>query len=185
MGKAIVATGSIMLLMTILVHGVSAQLAPASAPAPATTDCDTTLLGLSDCLTYVAEGSNLTKPDKPCCPELAGLVKDNPVCLCYLLGNTSSSLSFQIDMNRALKLPTVCKVDTPPASTCAVLGIPVSAPIASEGPNSPDIAESPEGPAPAAGSQEANKDKSGASRTADSVMALLGGLAIAFLPAFF
>ncbi|KAB2606355.1 non-specific lipid transfer protein GPI-anchored 2-like [Pyrus ussuriensis x Pyrus communis] len=119
MGKAIVATGSIMLLMTILVHGVSAQLAPASAPAPATTDCYTTLLGLSDCLTYVEEGSNLTKPDKPCCPELAGLVKDNPICLCYLLSNTSNSLGIQIDMNRALKLPTVCKVDTPPASTCA------------------------------------------------------------------
>ncbi|XP_050109239.1 non-specific lipid transfer protein GPI-anchored 12-like isoform X1 [Malus sylvestris] len=202
MGKAIVATGSIMLLMTILVHGVSAQ--PAPAPAPATTDCYTSLLGLSDCLTYVEEGSNLTKPDKPCCPELAGLVKDNPVCLCYLLGNTSSSLGFQIDTNRALKLPTVCKVDTPPASTCTVLGIPVSAPIASEGPNSPDFAESPQGPAAAAEgpnspdfaespqgpaaaarSPEANKDKNGASRTADSVIALLGGLAIAILPAFF
>ncbi|KAB2609978.1 non-specific lipid transfer protein GPI-anchored 2-like [Pyrus ussuriensis x Pyrus communis] len=64
------------------------------APAPATTDCYTSQLGLSDCLTYVEEGSNLTKPDNLCWPELARLVKGNSVCLCYLLANSSSNLGW-------------------------------------------------------------------------------------------
>ncbi|KAM2507923.1 hypothetical protein FF1_030130 [Malus domestica] len=83
MGKAI-AADSIMLLMTILVHGVSAHQALASAPTLATMDCYTSLLGLSDCLTYVEEGSNLTKPDKPCCPELAEAHERQPSVLMLL-----------------------------------------------------------------------------------------------------
>ncbi|MBA0757719.1 hypothetical protein Gotri_020787, partial [Gossypium trilobum] len=50
--------------------GLGLGLGP-SAEAP-TADCFTNLLNLSDCLTFVEAGSNLTKPVKACCPELAG-----------------------------------------------------------------------------------------------------------------
>jgi hypothetical protein len=91
------------------------------APAPsALAGCMDKLLNLSDCLTYVLNGSNLTKPDKGCCPELAGLVESNAICLCVLLGtNVSESTGIAIDVKRALKLPSVCAVKTPPASTCS------------------------------------------------------------------
>ena len=115
-----------MLLMVIGV-GVSAQ-APGPAPA-ASTDCMSELLTMSDCLTYVEEGSNLTKPDKACCPELAKLVNNNPICLCYLLQkNSTSNYGIEIDMNRALHLPSVCKVETPAASNCARKSSPTTAP---------------------------------------------------------
>ncbi|KAK9939328.1 hypothetical protein M0R45_016026 [Rubus argutus] len=170
-----------MLLMVIGV-GVSAQ-APGPAPA-ASTDCMSELLTMSDCLTYVEEGSNLTKPDKACLPELAKLVNNNPICLCYLLQkNSTSNYGIEIDMNRALHLPSVCKVETPAASNCALLGIPVGAPTPSEGP----AANSPSGLEPS--SQEpsaapAPKDN-GASSAAKSFMAFFVGLVIAFLPTFF
>ena len=90
----------------------------ASGPAAAAPDCFTLVLGMADCLTYVQTGSNLTKPDKPCCGELKTLVDTNPVCLCELLANSSSS-GFDIDIHRATQLPSVCKVDTPPVNTCA------------------------------------------------------------------
>ncbi|PRQ32735.1 putative bifunctional inhibitor/plant lipid transfer protein/seed storage helical [Rosa chinensis] len=170
---------AMLFMLTFHSCGVSAQ-APGPAPE-ASVDCSTQLLTLSDCLTYVEEGSNLTKPDKACCPELAALVKSTPQCLCYLLQkNSTSSYGIQIDMNKALDLPSVCKVETPPTSACALLGIPV----ASEGPtaNSPAGSElAPQGPSASPG----NQTDHGTSTTAKSLMALFIGLAIASLPTFF
>lgn len=97
------------------VPGPESSFGPAPPPGP---DCFTILLNLSDCLTYVQPGSNLTKPDKPCCPELSSLVDSSPFCLCKLLGDPEST-GFNIDINRALKLPSVCAVSTPPVSLCS------------------------------------------------------------------
>ncbi|XP_062015689.1 non-specific lipid transfer protein GPI-anchored 2 [Rosa rugosa] len=173
---------AMLFMLTFHSCGVSAQ-APGPAPEAAT-DCTTQLVTLSDCLTYVEEGSNLTKPDKACCPELATLVKSTPQCLCYLLQkNSTSSYGIEIDLNKALHLPSVCKVETPPTSACALLGIPVEAPMASEGPtaNSPAGSElAPQGPSASQGNQADH----GASTTAKSLMALFIGLAIS-LPTFF
>ncbi|CAM8892263.1 hypothetical protein QQ045_027467 [Rhodiola kirilowii] len=102
-------------------------LAPEMAPGP---DCFTVLLNMSDCLTFVEEGSNLTQPEKPCCSELAGLVDTNPICLCKLLGN-AGSFGVQIDLSRAMKLPDACRVSTPPVSSCSAVGVPVGAPFSS------------------------------------------------------
>ncbi|MED6163760.1 hypothetical protein PIB30_083144, partial [Stylosanthes scabra] len=105
--------------------GVGAPLPPApevaaAAPSPTTTDnaCFTALLNMSDCLSYVQDGSNETKPDKACCPELAGLIDSNPICLCELLGKPDA-VGIKIDLNKALKLPSVCRLTTPPVSTCS------------------------------------------------------------------
>uniref|UniRef100_J3M8B8 Bifunctional inhibitor/plant lipid transfer protein/seed storage helical domain-containing protein n=1 Tax=Oryza brachyantha TaxID=4533 RepID=J3M8B8_ORYBR len=80
------------------------------------------LLNMSDCLTYVQNGSRARRPDKPCCPELAGLVESNPVCLCELLSGAGDSYGIAVDYSRALALPAICRVTTPPVSTCAALG---------------------------------------------------------------
>ncbi|KAK3001234.1 hypothetical protein RJ639_021253 [Escallonia herrerae] len=118
-------TGAL-LLAALLVAALPATEAQSPSPAPGPgMDCMTALLNLSDCLSYVEEGSNLTKPDKACCPELAGLVESQPICLCQLLSKSGlGNLGIQIDLNKALKLPSVCGVATPPVETCAevVLG---------------------------------------------------------------
>jgi hypothetical protein len=100
-----------------------APSATGEAPAPAPSSlagCTDILLNLSGCLTYVQEGSNLTKPDKDCCPALAGLVESHPICLCLLLEpNVTQSYGFSIDSKKALKLPSVCGVQTPPVTACS------------------------------------------------------------------
>ncbi|KAG4917898.1 hypothetical protein JHK84_055223 [Glycine max] len=107
----------------------------AAAPAPESNGCLMALANMSDCLTYVEDGSKLSKPDKGCCPELAGLVDSNPICLCEMLGKPDS-IGIKIDLNKALKLPSVCGVTTPPVSTCSAVGVPVSLPPSmSEGPS--------------------------------------------------
>ncbi|TKY46567.1 Non-specific lipid transfer protein GPI-anchored 2 [Spatholobus suberectus] len=148
----------------------------AAAPAPGSSGCLMALTNMSDCLTYVEDGSKLTKPGKGCCPELAGLIDSNPICLCEMLAKPDS-IGIKIDLNKALKLPSVCGVTTPPVSTCAAVGFPVSLPPSiSEGsispsmapgatsPSNSDAASSPGGISP---SQEAaaspSENKNGAS----------------------
>ncbi|CAK9168573.1 unnamed protein product [Ilex paraguariensis] len=157
---------------------------PAAAPGPSppsavaapgpSLDCTSYLLNASDCLSFVEAGSNLTKPEKGCCPELAGLVESQPICLCQLLGK-SDSFGVQIDVKRALKLPSVCGVSTPPLSSCSANGVPVAP------------SPSPEGPAPSGGGTSLGSGNSdnGAPRIAATDLSFLLGLAIAFVTTFF
>ncbi|XP_047329032.1 non-specific lipid transfer protein GPI-anchored 12-like [Impatiens glandulifera] len=119
-------------IMLTLASGASPPPPPApESPAPEPSsdlDCFPYLLNVSDCLSYVEKGSNLTDPEKGCCPELSRLVGTQPICLCQLLGNSSASLGIDIDVQKALKLPQVCSVSTPPTSYCAVAGYPVVSP---------------------------------------------------------
>ncbi|KAJ7964851.1 Non-specific lipid-transfer protein-like protein [Quillaja saponaria] len=171
--------GSVMAQAPGLAPVLAPSLGPAAA-APVGSDCFSVLVNVSDCLTYVEDGSKLAKPDKGCCPELAGLVDSNPICLCQLLGNPDIS-GVKIDFNKALKLPSVCGVSTPPVSTCS--GIPV--PPASEGPLSPSGQPSELGPAasPSGSAAATPSPRNGASsiRTL-SALPLVLGLAIVFAP---
>ncbi|XP_060172625.1 non-specific lipid transfer protein GPI-anchored 12-like [Lycium barbarum] len=153
-----------------------------SAPAPSPgVDCLGVLVNMSDCLTFVERGSNLSKPDRGCCPEIAGLLDSNPICLCHMLGRAQSGakIGFNIDVDKALKLPSACKLQFPPASTCSDLGVPVGAPLASE-----------EGPAPSPGGfatsnlTSDNKDNT-ASIISFSKIQFVVGMAIMFFTSLF
>ncbi|XP_062082421.1 non-specific lipid transfer protein GPI-anchored 11-like [Humulus lupulus] len=156
------------------------SMGPSMAPGPSGPDCMTLLLGMADCLSYVQIGSNLTTPDKPCCPELKSLVDTNPICLCQLLAKGGSS-AFQIDISRATKLPSVCKVDTPPPSTCSLIGIPVGSPTSSEGPNAASPPVGADG-LPLEGSPAAppTSKKNDGNRASTSIVAVLLGFATIF-----
>jgi len=96
---------------------------PSPSPSPTAgggmdSACMNSLLNMSDCLTYVTKGSTARRPDTPCCPELAGLVDSNPICLCELLSGAADSYGIAVDYARALALPGICRVATPPVSTC-------------------------------------------------------------------
>ncbi|KAG8085962.1 hypothetical protein GUJ93_ZPchr0010g10478 [Zizania palustris] len=115
------AAAVLLLLLTTATGAQSPAAAPGPAPGGAGLDsaCLNALLNMSDCLAYVQNGSTARRPDKPCCPELAGLVESNPVCLCELLSGAGDSYGIAVDYSRALALPAICRVATPPVSTCA------------------------------------------------------------------
>ncbi|KAL3518769.1 hypothetical protein ACH5RR_021358 [Cinchona calisaya] len=193
--SATLTVAAVIILVALFPTGTNAQSAPAAAPGPSSVaaapgpfsgapapalDCFPYLLNLSDCLTYVEVGSNLTKPDKGCCPELATLVTVKPICLCELLGNPNQS-PVPIDITKALGLPALCKVHTPPVSLCSALGVPVGAPVpASAG--GPTGALSPEGSASNSTSPDNGND--GQSITA-SQRHVLVGLSIVLFISFF
>lgn len=121
---------------------------PAVAPGPAM-DCQTALFGMSDCLGFVTTGSNETKPDPACCPELSGLLDSQPNCLCLLLGDTEATFGIQIDLSKAVTLPSTCGLKTPSLSMCPAAPSPGGVPTSSEGPayspggTPPGVAASP------------------------------------------
>ncbi|KAF8039685.1 hypothetical protein BT93_B2025 [Corymbia citriodora subsp. variegata] len=173
---AVAAVLAAVLLATVC--GASAQM-PAAAPGPAVDQCLNNLMNLSDCLSYVQDGSKLTAPEKPCCGELAGLVDSNPVCLCELLSK-ADSFGIKIDVNRALKLPSICNVATPPLSTCAEVGIPVGVPMASEGPSGMPTGS----PAPSAVAASPTPGNTG-DRASRNALLLVASIGAAVLSAFF
>ncbi|KAF5185309.1 Non-specific lipid-transfer protein-like protein, partial [Thalictrum thalictroides] len=166
--KAVLVVGTILVVL-ISTTSSSATQPPAASAAPAfapnedaspvapapSDDCFNSLLNVSDCLTFVEAESNLTTPDKGCCPSLAGLVESNPICLCKLLGSNATSFGVSIDVNKALQLPKACRVSTPPVSLCSAAGVPVGVPTTSEGPGlspaggmAPDMSMTPKNGAP-------------------------------------
>lgn len=164
--------------------GIAAAPGPFSAAPGPSLDCFSYLLNLSDCLNYVEAGSNQTKPDKGCCPELANLVGTQPVCLCELLAHPDKA-PIAIDLPKAMGLPAVCKVDASP-SLCSVLGVPVGAPApaptASAGGPSTHETSSPEG---SASSPTPPNNGNGRESTTASQRHFLVGLAIALFISFF
>jgi hypothetical protein len=84
--------------------------------APAA-DCTDALLGLAGCLSYVQEGSTVTTPDPTCCSGLKDVVRNEVACLCQAFQG-GQDFGVALNMTKALQLPAVCNVKTPPFSKC-------------------------------------------------------------------
>ncbi|XP_022157355.1 xylogen-like protein 11 [Momordica charantia] len=172
-----------LLLAAIITSAAARGGAPKPpVPAPAAMDCLTTLLNMSDCLSYVSIGSKDHQPDKNCCPELAGLVESSPQCLCQLLSDPQKT-GLDIDVDRALNLPSACKVSTPPISLCSLLGYPVTSPASP----APAPTTLPPGVQPPdVGGLPTNATPGNSGNRASSIdrlhLAFPIGLALAFLP---
>ncbi|KAK2388632.1 hypothetical protein QL285_062292 [Trifolium repens] len=100
---------SLLFASTLTCLGVSAanvaqSPAPvtADAPVPAPDVCFTAITNMSDCLTFVDDERN-----------------------------SESIIGIKINVKKALKLPSLCKVTTPDISLCSAIGYPVSLPPSS------------------------------------------------------
>ncbi|XP_058108004.1 non-specific lipid transfer protein GPI-anchored 10 [Magnolia sinica] len=98
---------------------------PNRAHSSDSTDCGPRLLLLAPCTPFV-QGSSTT-PDGSCCNNLADLYREQPICLCGLLNDTTS---FPINQTLALELPIVCNLTISSSSCPGLLGLP---PVSSSG----------------------------------------------------
>ncbi|XP_058085371.1 non-specific lipid transfer protein GPI-anchored 11-like [Magnolia sinica] len=119
------------LMLALCVLGMWAVMvhvgaAPSSAPAPAP-DCLSVLVEMADCLTYVQNGSTVSKPEGGCCSGFKSVLKKTPICLCEAFKN-NNNLGIALNMTRAMMLPAACGVSTPPLSNCGAAGVPSAAP---------------------------------------------------------
>jgi hypothetical protein len=87
-----------------------------NAPAPSV-DCSTLILNMADCLSYVTNGSTVTKPEGTCCVGLKTVLKADAECLCEAF-KSSASLGVVLNVTKATALPAACKVSAPSAANC-------------------------------------------------------------------
>ncbi|KAJ8647121.1 hypothetical protein MRB53_000144 [Persea americana] len=118
---------------------------PSHAPSPSV-DCSAVLLSMADCLTFVMNGSTISKPEGSCCSGFKTVLKDDPKCLCEAFNN-NNNLGIALNMTKASTLPSACAVSTPPMSNCGFSSAPSDAPVPSPSPTaSLQIRGSPSNP---------------------------------------
>ncbi|KAK2647052.1 hypothetical protein Ddye_022247 [Dipteronia dyeriana] len=122
MAKRAMATGLVLVLVTMFLAGATAQ----------TSSCTNVLISLSPCLNYIQ--GNSTTPSSQCCSQLATVVRSSPQCLCEVMNGGGSSLGIDVNQTQAMALPAACNVQTPPISGCNAVS-PSDSPA--ESPDSP------------------------------------------------
>ncbi|KAA8522504.1 hypothetical protein F0562_013135 [Nyssa sinensis] len=115
------------ILTTWTVVAVSSQ-APAPAPA-ADVDCSSLIYNMADCLSFLSDGSNDTKPDDSCCSGFKSVLDIDADCICEGL-KSSASLGLELNMTQAMALPSACGISAPSLSSCLVSLAPGAPPAA-------------------------------------------------------
>ncbi|OVA03108.1 Bifunctional inhibitor/plant lipid transfer protein/seed storage helical domain [Macleaya cordata] len=139
---------------------------------------------MADCLTFVTNGSKVTKPEGGCCSGLKTVLKTDAECLCETFKN-SGSLGVVLNITKALSLPSACGVSAPSISKCGLSVSPGAAPDHSPKSSSPSPKSlTPVSPAPAqapgsttAGSQVASPAPAPAPASSDA-----SAFSISFVP---
>ncbi|KAJ0025611.1 hypothetical protein Pint_08305 [Pistacia integerrima] len=99
------------------------------APAPSSkTDCSSIIYKMADCIPFLSKGGKDMKPDSSCCTGFKSVLKVNADCICEAL-KSSASLGIDLNMTKAVTLPSACGVSSPPISKCGVPSPPGGAPV--------------------------------------------------------
>jgi hypothetical protein len=104
-------------LLAILAVDYAQGASSPHAPAPSV-DCSSLILNMADCLSFVTNGSTITKPEGGCCIGLKTVLKADAACLCEAF-KSSASLGVVLNDTKANSLPAACKVSVPAAANCA------------------------------------------------------------------
>ncbi|KAK7400300.1 hypothetical protein VNO78_11505 [Psophocarpus tetragonolobus] len=102
------------------------------APAPSV-DCSALVLTMADCLSFVTNGSTVSKPEGTCCSGLKSVLKTAPACLCEAF-KSSAQFGVVLNVTKAATLPAACKVSAPSATNCGLSETPATAPVGSLSP---------------------------------------------------
>ncbi|KAJ4794192.1 Bifunctional inhibitor/lipid-transfer protein/seed storage 2S albumin superfamily protein [Rhynchospora pubera] len=94
---------SILLTLVVITTTTSTQTL---SDSPDMAQCSASLLLLAPCMPFV-QGVGPTPTDQ-CCTGLANLVRDQPSCICPMLG---SSGSLPVNRSLVLQMPALCHVD--------------------------------------------------------------------------
>ncbi|KAG8473427.1 hypothetical protein CXB51_035610 [Gossypium anomalum] len=92
-----------------------------AAPSPSFSsigDCTFLFINMADCLSFVASGSQVSKPEGNCCSGLKTVLDTNGECLCEAF-KTSASLGVPLNLTKAFTLPALCKISASSVPKCA------------------------------------------------------------------
>ncbi|CAM0948422.1 unnamed protein product [Alopecurus aequalis] len=94
----------------------------AAATSAAQEYCRDSLRGLLACNVFTFEGASVPPP--ACCDAYGAAFNDAPLCLCYIAnGVASRSIGHDVNLTRALEIPTRCGQVQPPVEFCGTQGL--------------------------------------------------------------
>uniref|UniRef100_A0A0A9DRC5 Bifunctional inhibitor/plant lipid transfer protein/seed storage helical domain-containing protein n=1 Tax=Arundo donax TaxID=35708 RepID=A0A0A9DRC5_ARUDO len=94
-------------------------------------ECADKLMGLATCLTYVEAKATARAPTPDCCAGLKQVVTASKKCLCVLVKDRDEpALGFQINVTRAMDLPSVCNFPATFSDCPKILNMPADSPDA-------------------------------------------------------
>ncbi|KAI9103649.1 hypothetical protein K1719_023272 [Acacia pycnantha] len=147
-----------LILCVLAIFAVSSDSAR-DAPAPSV-DCSNLVLTMADCLSFVSNGSTVTKPEGNCCSGLKTVLKTDAACLCEAF-RSSAQLGVVLNVTKAVTLPTACKVSAPSATNCQLSDTPAAAPAGgsetSPSSSPPTATSGGEAPEASSGGETANE----------------------------
>ncbi|XP_048332337.1 non-specific lipid transfer protein GPI-anchored 11-like [Ziziphus jujuba] len=118
--------------------------APSMAPSK---DCSVVIYDMADCVPYLSDGSKKTKPDHSCCSGFETVIETSADCICEAL-KKSGQMGIQLNLTRAIALPSACGVSASPLKNCHLPNVPPrSSPVNPPKP-SPETAPPPKSPEP-------------------------------------
>ncbi|XP_008809325.2 non-specific lipid transfer protein GPI-anchored 11-like [Phoenix dactylifera] len=92
-----------------LLATLALSAAASSSPPPSSVNCDSVVMDMMDCISYVSMGSKQSRPDEECCRGVSSVVNTSPTCLCAAL-QEAMNMGVDLDMKRAAALPAACSI---------------------------------------------------------------------------
>ncbi|AES63423.1 non-specific lipid transfer protein GPI-anchored 11 [Medicago truncatula] len=114
-------------LILCIIFGICALDFTNGASSSPSGECSKLVLAMTDCFSFLTNGSTLTQPEGSCCNGLKTIVNTAPSCLCGAFkGN--AHLGVVLNVSKALTLPFACKVSAPSISNCGLPNASAAAP---------------------------------------------------------
>lgn len=106
--------GSDMEKLVWFVFMMAISVVAVAQAAPPSEDCNSVLMDMFDCLSFVENGSTVPRPSTSCCNGFKKVLRNSPQCICEAFYNQNGSgLPIPIDMKKVMALPAACKATGP------------------------------------------------------------------------
>lgn len=91
---------------------------PVAVPSsPQGGDCATVIFDLIECVSFLVEGSNESKPDASCCIAYESVLSVSDECICVAI-NQSAGMGIALNLTKLVTLPTACGMPAFPIAKC-------------------------------------------------------------------
>jgi len=104
-------------LILCIIFGICAVDFTNGASSSPSGECSKLVLAMTDCFSFLTNGSTLTQPEGSCCSGVKTIVNTAPSCLCGAF-KSNAHLGVVLNVSKALTLPFACKVSAPAISNC-------------------------------------------------------------------
>ncbi|KAG8493942.1 hypothetical protein CXB51_011274 [Gossypium anomalum] len=117
------------------------EMSPSFSPS---VSCSTIIYDMIDCVLFLSADSTKDKPTTACCSGFKIVLETNVKCFCEAL-KSSAELGADVNLTKAVMLPSACEVSASPMIKCNLVSSPPSvALVANPSPNESPVANSVE-----------------------------------------